>query len=197
MQDTPQTPPGWYPQGGQQRYWDGTQWTEHTAPLAGASGGGTIGELRNGELHPHGVTFLGGRVLEIALVARSGDEDDVPEKVRTAIGADRLARSVALVEEAATLGVRIDSDDSQEADGSRDRYFERARLGLTDDIDSRPTAQSTYVYQGLRERYGLVRGRESLLPFDLVLQGSFRDLGLGAFPRWREPALTSDAFLYR
>ena len=27
--------PGWYPDGtGMQRYWDGTQWTEHTAPLA-------------------------------------------------------------------------------------------------------------------------------------------------------------------
>lgn len=30
-------PAGWYPdpeQAGQQRYWDGTQWTEHRAPLA-------------------------------------------------------------------------------------------------------------------------------------------------------------------
>jgi hypothetical protein len=26
--------PGWYPsQNGQQRYWDGTAWTEHYAPL--------------------------------------------------------------------------------------------------------------------------------------------------------------------
>lgn len=33
--ETPQPPAGWYPdptQPGQQRYWDGTQWTEHTAP---------------------------------------------------------------------------------------------------------------------------------------------------------------------
>jgi hypothetical protein len=31
------TPPGWYPDSqvpGQQRYWDGTQWTDHTAPAA-------------------------------------------------------------------------------------------------------------------------------------------------------------------
>lgn len=29
-----QTPAGWYPDGqGQQRYWDGYQWTEHVAPL--------------------------------------------------------------------------------------------------------------------------------------------------------------------
>lgn len=36
MTQTP-TPAGWYPdpeQAGQQRYWDGAQWTEHRAPLA-------------------------------------------------------------------------------------------------------------------------------------------------------------------
>ncbi|WP_232678487.1 DUF2510 domain-containing protein [Nocardioides sp. R-C-SC26] len=32
------TPPGWYPDGqGQQRWWDGTRWTEHVAPLAAES----------------------------------------------------------------------------------------------------------------------------------------------------------------
>ena len=30
---TSTTPAGWYPQGEQLRYWDGTAWTEHTAPL--------------------------------------------------------------------------------------------------------------------------------------------------------------------
>lgn len=30
---TPTTPAGWYQQGQQLRYWDGTAWTEHTAPL--------------------------------------------------------------------------------------------------------------------------------------------------------------------
>lgn len=29
----PATPPGWYPNGPVQRYWDGTAWTDHTAPL--------------------------------------------------------------------------------------------------------------------------------------------------------------------
>src|SRR3954471_24543691 len=28
------TPAGWYPLHGEQRYWDGMQWTEHTAPAA-------------------------------------------------------------------------------------------------------------------------------------------------------------------
>ena len=154
------------------------------------------GDLFNGELHPYGVTFLGGRVLEIALVAPDGDEDAKPELVRTTVAAERLARSVALVEEAATLGVRLDRDDTHEVDGSRDHYFDRARLELTDEIDSRATAESTYVYQGMTERYGLVRGRESILPFDIVVQGSVTELGLGAFPRWREPPLTPDAFLY-
>jgi hypothetical protein len=37
-QGTGQTPAGWYPDptgSGQQRYWDGSQWTEHYAPGAG------------------------------------------------------------------------------------------------------------------------------------------------------------------
>jgi uncharacterized protein len=36
LQPPPQgsPPPGWYPQAGVQRYWDGVQWTQHTAPVA-------------------------------------------------------------------------------------------------------------------------------------------------------------------
>lgn len=34
MHDQPQAPPGWYPVGGVQRYWDGRAWTAHSAPLA-------------------------------------------------------------------------------------------------------------------------------------------------------------------
>jgi hypothetical protein len=34
-------PPGWYPDAqGQQRYWDGNQWTEHIAPATSGGGGG-------------------------------------------------------------------------------------------------------------------------------------------------------------
>lgn len=36
----PSTPPGWYPDGqGGQRWWDGTQWTEHTQPPDGGATG--------------------------------------------------------------------------------------------------------------------------------------------------------------
>ena len=36
----PAAPAGWYPvDGGQQRYWDGAQWTDHTAPLPPEQGG--------------------------------------------------------------------------------------------------------------------------------------------------------------
>lgn len=34
------TPAGWYPSEGQMRYWDGTQWTEHTAPAQGTAPSG-------------------------------------------------------------------------------------------------------------------------------------------------------------
>jgi Protein of unknown function (DUF2510) len=36
MTDTPQTPAGWYPEGGVERWWDGNAWTSHTRPLPGA-----------------------------------------------------------------------------------------------------------------------------------------------------------------
>ncbi len=49
----------------------------------------------------------------------------------------------------------------------------------------------------MREKYGLVRGRESILPVEFVLQGSFDDFSLGAFPRVRIPKHTADVFLYR
>lgn len=32
-----QTPAGWYPSEGQERYWDGERWTEQTRPLGGGS----------------------------------------------------------------------------------------------------------------------------------------------------------------
>ena len=36
MQDSPRPPAGWYPQGTVQRYWDGTAWTQHVAPISSA-----------------------------------------------------------------------------------------------------------------------------------------------------------------
>ena len=102
-----------------------------------------------------------------------------------------------MLEERSFHNARIDEDALVKPDARRDLYFERARLGLTDQPDLRAGAQSTFVYESMRERYGMVRARESILPFDLVFQGSLGDLSLGAFPRWRAPKPTSDSFLYR
>lgn len=45
------TPPGWYPQDGQLRYWDGHQWTNQTAPLVGT--GQPVGPFPGGPVgHP-------------------------------------------------------------------------------------------------------------------------------------------------
>ena len=76
-----------------------------------------------------------------------------------------------------------------------DVVFERARLGLAGDVDSRPEAEARYAYRGMRERYGMVRARESLLPVELVVQGELDSLQLGAFPRLRTPKTTPDAVL--
>ena len=110
---------------------------------------------------------------------------------------ERIARIVSALEEASFENSLVDIDDAIVADAQRDTFFERARLGLPTTADSRPTASAEYAYRGVRERYGMVRSRESILPFDLVLKGSLTDLSFGAFPRIREPRQTPDAFLYR
>ncbi len=156
------------------------------------------GEIDDGELHPRGVSFLGGQRLRIDLVGSAGDEEeDEPDSVHRTISAERLARLVSTLDETARRNQLLDGDDRLAADADRDQFIERARLGLARRPDARATARSTYVYRSMRERYGMVRGRESILPFDLVLQGDFTDLTLGAFPRWRTPKETPDAFLYR
>lgn len=151
----------------------------------------------NGELHPEGVTLIGGRDLEFSYVAAGGDEDDAPERTVTEISEERLARLVARLEEASFRNSLVDTDDALVPDAQRDLVFERARLGLADDIDTRATAEAIYSYRGMRERYGMVRSREAILPFDLVIQGSLADFSLGAFPRLRPPRETPDAVLYR
>jgi hypothetical protein len=154
-------------------------------------------DVSNGELHPLGVTFLGGRVMEFALVPKSGDEDEEPVTRRERIHQDRLSRAVAMLDETVLLNDQLDDGAAMAPDAFRDHYLERARLGLVEEPDMRASAQSDYVYESLRERYGLVRGRDSLLPFSLVFQGSLFDLSLGAFPRWQQPRETPDSFLYK
>lgn len=155
------------------------------------------GEPRNGELHPEGVLLLGGRTLEFALLEVDADPDAAPRRVRRRVSEERLARIVSQLEEATLRNALLDPDAVFEPDADRDLFFERARFGLADRPDLRATAQSSYAFRGMRERYGLVRRRESILPVELVIQGSFPDLGLGAFPRVPLPRPTPDAILYR
>lgn len=153
-------------------------------------------DARNGELHPDGVALVGGHQVELAFLAPSGDEDDPPERRNVRIGDEQLARLVARLEETTFRNSLLDADDPVVHDAQRDVAFERARLGLADRVDRRPQARAEYTYRGMRERYGVVRGREAWLPFDLVVQGSLADLSLGAFPRWREPKKSPDAALF-
>ncbi|MGH7336113.1 MAG: hypothetical protein ACREI7_00925, partial [Myxococcota bacterium] len=155
------------------------------------------GDPRNGELHPDGVTLVGGRELEIAVLAESGDEDDPPRRLPAQLSEPDLAKVVARLEETSFRNSLLDADDALQPNAQRDVWFERARLGLADDVDERPEAEARYAYRGMRERYGMVRSRESLIPVEVVVQGSLSDLMLGAFPRLRPPRTTPDAVLYR
>lgn len=154
------------------------------------------GQNANGELHPDGVALLGGRAIEIAYLAESGDPRDPPALRRERVSAERMQRTVAALEEASLRNALVDSDYPVEYDADRDLFFERTRLGLDDDPGGSADARSSYAFRGLRERYGLVRKRESILPVELVVQGSLEDMALGAFPRIRLPKPTPDAFLY-
>jgi len=154
-------------------------------------------DLGNGELHPEGITFLGGRVLQFAFVNESGNDRDSPGRTHLTVSAERLSRVVALLEETSLRIVQVDRDARVEYDANRDLFFERAKLGVTETPDLRASAESTYAFRGMREKYGLVRSRESILPVEIVLQGSFDDFGFGAFPRIRMPKPTSDVILYR
>ncbi len=155
------------------------------------------GDPVNAELHPSGVVLIGGRSVKLLFIGPSGDEEDPPLEAYQELSEARFARMVAKLEETSFRNSLLDPDDPVVADANRDVVFERARVGLADEIDTRPRAESTFSYRGMRERYGMVRSRESILPFSLVLQGSLSDLSLGAFPRINPPRETPDAFLYR
>jgi hypothetical protein len=130
-------------------------------------------------------------------LAASGDDDDPPTIEYQQLSEERFARLIAKLEETSFRNLLVDPDEILGADANRDVFFERARVGLVEDIDTRALASSDYQYRGMRERYGMVRARESILPFDLVISGSLTDLSLGAFPRIRNPKTTPDAFLFR
>jgi len=155
------------------------------------------GNPANGELHPVGIVLVGGRTVKLMFVGPSGDPKDPPIEVYQDLSQEHYARMVAKLEETSFRNSLLDPEDAIVADANRDVVFERARLGLSGEVDPRPAAESTYRYQGMRERYGMVRSRESILPFSLVLQGSLSDLSLGAFPRFNAPRETPDAILYR
>jgi tetratricopeptide (TPR) repeat protein len=146
-------------------------------------------EAGDGELADEGITLLGGTLIRIALV----DMDSVVRKIPP----DDFARFVALLEEAAYERLLLDDRESPVPDPQRDLFFERARLGLTDRPDMRPSAASDAVFLGTSEKYGMVRRRESPLPVELVLQGGLEDFSFAAFPRIKLPRGTADAYLYK
>jgi hypothetical protein len=153
------------------------------------------GDPRNGELHPNGVSLIGGRWIELAYVGAEG-KDGAPETRQLEVSEDHLARIAALLEESALRRTRVDRDATFPPDAGRETFFERARLGLADEA-LRAGGGTEFAFRGMREMYGIVRGRESILPVELVVQTGLEDFGFGAFPRIRMPQETPDQILYR
>jgi hypothetical protein len=153
------------------------------------------GDVRNGELHEDGITLIGGRWIELAYVGAAG-KNGAPETRRVEVSDEHLARIAAALEESALHRTRVDRDATFPADAARETFFERARLGLADQA-LRAGGDSEFAFRGMREMYGIVRARESILPVELVLQSGLQDFGFGAFPRIRMPKDTPDQILYR
>jgi uncharacterized protein len=61
-------PPGWYPQPGGQRYWDGMQWTQHMAPLARSSGSNTWAVMSH--------LPIGGFIIPLLALLIEGPKDE-------------------------------------------------------------------------------------------------------------------------
>lgn len=147
------------------------------------------GSRRNGELADSGVTLIGRTVVRLEL--------DDEEPVTVELPPHQFARFVAALEEASNRQLATDERDRAAHDPQRDVFFERAKLGLLDEADLRPTAASHAVFLGSHEKYGLARRRDSLLPVDVILQGGLEDFGFAAVPQIRIPRESPDAFLYR
>ncbi len=83
----PAQPAGWYPAPGGQRYWDGKQWTEHTAPAPVPATGYAVAPLGAAEERQFAmfahlgqllglVTGIGGFVVPLILMLTKGKESD-------------------------------------------------------------------------------------------------------------------------
>jgi hypothetical protein len=152
-------------------------------------------EAANGELHADGVTLIGGRWIEIAWVGREG-KNGAAETSRLELSDEHLARVAAVLEESALRRTRVDRDATLPADAGRETFFERARLGLADEA-LYAGGDAEFAFRGMREMYGIVRARESILPVELVVQSGLEDFGFGMFPRIHMPRETPDQILYR
>lgn len=154
------------------------------------------GNLRNSEMHPDGIEILSEKVIQISYLGRSGKIRDQPIVKKEELSTRRMARLIAMLDESSMKQALIDPDVPIEYDSKRDVFFEHLRLGITPSSPEQRD-ESNYVFQGADERYGMVRARKSILPVELVIQGSTRDLGFGAYPRFKVPKRDPDQILYR
>lgn len=67
----PAAEPGWYPVGnGTQRYWDGSQWTDHIAPTSSSM----PGDDKTWAILSHVLTFVGGFIAPLVIYLIKKDE---------------------------------------------------------------------------------------------------------------------------
>ena len=128
---------------------------------------------------------------EVARFAGKQDWDPVTRLVPP----ENFARFVAALESASYRDLLTDERNVPSPDPQRDLFFERARLGLLERPDTRPSARSQSEFLSRKEKHGGLLRSKPVLPIELVLQGGLEDFGFAAFPRVRLPRESPDAFL--
>ncbi len=142
----------------------------------------------NGELAEDGVTLIGRTFVRVSLEGREAVVRPVP--------AEDFARFISRLEVLSYHQLSADRRNSPSPDPARDLFFERARLGLLDQADTRSTAYSNAEFLSTQEKHGYVRTRESLLPVELMIRSDLETMGFSPVPQLRLPKPSSDEFLF-
>jgi len=103
---------------------------------------------------------------------------------------------VARLEET-SFRIRCSIPTTRSSQRAADLLFDARADRAADDVDERPVAESPLCVPRMRERYGMVRGREALLPIELVVQETSPASSSARSRACARRKTTPDAVLYR
>jgi hypothetical protein len=130
------TPPGWFPDPqvqGQQRYWNGNAWTEHTAPFqqpgqtfpsaspagtnAASAGSADAGGRRNWFLRHPIVSGVAALVLILTAIGAAGGGGDSDERNKTSVASDTETNKATSTTSASPVAEATPAPEPVDTDG--------------------------------------------------------------------------------